>query len=319
MQGQNTNTHYKIERLSSDNLHSLISLYKATFRISVSLSYLLKKYDTQGFGVSFIGFIAFDITSNKPAGYYGVFPIKVKYGNQIVLAAQSGDTMTHPSHQGKGLFTKLAQMTYDLAKQVGISFVFGFPNKNSSHGFINKLNWKHYSDVNNYTITFRKIPFDKLAKKFPFFAKFYFRFVSAKIANVVVEKMLENSLASYNSEKGFVIHDLSFYNYKKYHSYFTIKISNIVCVIKVDGRLWVGDIEFCDEQTFFNVLSNIEELAKSLGCSSVQFSVAENTVIDSRLKSKYNLTSKNPVGFIDLAGDVNPANFAYQAIDFDTY
>lgn len=51
----------------------------------------------------------------------------------------SFNTATHPEHQGKGLFTQLANRTYDLAAKLGYSFVIGVANANSTPGFVRKL------------------------------------------------------------------------------------------------------------------------------------------------------------------------------------
>ena len=46
----------------------------------------------------------------------------------------------HPNFQRKGMFSKLAEKTYELAKKDGYDFVYGISNKNSTSGFI-KLNF----------------------------------------------------------------------------------------------------------------------------------------------------------------------------------
>lgn len=310
---------YNFCRLSIDNLGNLISLYKACFNYKIRFEYLLEKYNTHAFGASFVGFIAFSKTSNLPAAYYGVFPIRCKARDKVILAAQSGDTMTHPQHQGKGLFTTLAQLTYDLARQQGISFVFGFPNRNSYPGFIKKLYWSHYADINNYSIKTGSIPFDKIAKKFPFFSQIYASFVVRRLARFITGELLPNSLESLDPKVGFVIHDLDFYQYKRYHRIYRIKVNKVLCVIKIDGRMWIGDIDSCSEVEFFAVINTLRKLATKLGCSSIQFSVFNDSSIDRRLNSRYKISSKNPIGCIELKKGVFPERFAYQALDFDTF
>ena len=63
-------------------------------------------------------------------------------GKRFVLF-QSIDTMTNPDYQKMGLFTKLAQITYDhLISTRGAVYIFGFAGSSSLPGFVNKLNWK---------------------------------------------------------------------------------------------------------------------------------------------------------------------------------
>ena len=54
------------------------------------------------------------------------------------------DTMTHPNYRNRGLFIKLANLTYDHAfKEFGSLKLIGIPGSNSYHGFVNKLHWKN--------------------------------------------------------------------------------------------------------------------------------------------------------------------------------
>ena len=52
------------------------------------------------------------------------------------------NTATHPQHQGKKLFTTLAEMSYKTAVEQGYGFVIGVANANSTHGFVNKLGFQ---------------------------------------------------------------------------------------------------------------------------------------------------------------------------------
>lgn len=310
---------YRFDRLSIANLYQLVKLYQYCFKLKVGINYLKQKYNTASFGASFIGYLAIDLISGEPAAYYGVFPIITRKDGVDYLVAQSGDTMTHPKHQGKGLFTKLATITYDLAKKEGIQFVFGFPNKNSYPGFVKKLNWQHYGYINNYSLKVRNLPFDKLAKKFPFFKYFYDSFVEKRLRNVVTDLIIPNSIEKHNPEYGYIVHDQKFYEYKTYFKSYKVKLNGINCIIKIDGRLWVGDIEFCNEENFLEMRNELQFLAKKLGCSTVLFSVFEGTFPDVILKKNFEIKEKNPVGALNLSLNVNPARFAYNAIDFDTY
>lgn len=73
------------------------------------------------------------------AGHYATIPVKMMLGGKVEMGLLSLNTATHPKHQGKGLFTKLANATYDYAKENGYKFVIGVANANSTHGFLKKL------------------------------------------------------------------------------------------------------------------------------------------------------------------------------------
>lgn len=73
------------------------------------------------------------------AGHYATIPIKMMIGGCVEKGLLSLNTATHPKHQGKGLFVKLATTTYDYAKMNDFKFVIGVANANSTHGFIKRL------------------------------------------------------------------------------------------------------------------------------------------------------------------------------------
>lgn len=73
------------------------------------------------------------------AGHYATIPVKMMLDGKEVKGLLSLNTATHPKHQGKGLFTKLANATYEYAKENGYKFVVGVANANSTHGFLKKL------------------------------------------------------------------------------------------------------------------------------------------------------------------------------------
>lgn len=90
--------------------------------------------------VLFVDF-AIDPGVNKLAAVYAVLPVHFWVKGQVRLACQSLDTRTGVNYRGRGLFIKLAKMVYERCEKEGIAFVYGFPNRNSVHGFYNRLNW----------------------------------------------------------------------------------------------------------------------------------------------------------------------------------
>jgi GNAT superfamily N-acetyltransferase len=307
---------YSFERLSKDNLKDLIFLYKTAFNEITDISFLEKKYNTSFFGLSYVGFIAYHQASKTPAAYYGVFPIKLQKDGKELLAAQSGDTMTHPDHRGKGLFVSLANETYKLAKELGVHFIFGFPNENSYPGFVKKLNWKHYSNVNHYKFKGSSIPMDKIAKKIPALRAIHKAFFPQPNTTKL---HFANSLGYQFQSMGNIKHDLSFFKYKCYAPSFIVEIAGIKCWLKVDGRVWVGDIEFCNESEFEKVIDGLIAFTKRKFCSTLMFSVMKNSVYDQRLKKRATSGASIAVGCLDLSGQYTPENFVYQAGDFDTF
>lgn len=89
---------------------------------------------------SAIGFDAWD--GDRLAAHYVCVPARAAVGGSVVKTMLSLNTATHPEYQGKGLFTKLAEMTYETAAVAGIDAVFGVANANSTSGFVRKLGFQ---------------------------------------------------------------------------------------------------------------------------------------------------------------------------------
>ena len=81
------------------------------------------------------------------AGHYVALPMAAAVEGKLEKGLLSLNTATHPAHQGKGLFTKLARATYEHAAQAGYGFVVGVANANSTHGFTKKLGFELVSPL----------------------------------------------------------------------------------------------------------------------------------------------------------------------------
>ncbi|HEB52541.1 MAG TPA: GNAT family N-acetyltransferase [bacterium] len=76
------------------------------------------------------------------AGHYVTIPATAHVGGENVRVLLSLNTATHPDHRGKGLFTKLADATYQAGAEQGFDAVYGVANANSTPGFLKKLGFQ---------------------------------------------------------------------------------------------------------------------------------------------------------------------------------
>jgi GNAT superfamily N-acetyltransferase len=76
------------------------------------------------------------------AAHYVTVPVRLRAGEAVHHGLLSLNTATHPEHQGRKLFTRLAQATYDQAASAGHAFVIGVANANSTPGFRDKLGFE---------------------------------------------------------------------------------------------------------------------------------------------------------------------------------
>ena len=118
-----------------------IALFQACFAGSAKFSteYLdwLYRQNPEG---EVVGFDAWE--GEKLAAHYVTIPSRARILGQDCRVLLSLNTATHPDFQGKGLFTKLAELTYGAGAVQGFTGVYGVANANSTPGFTRKLNFK---------------------------------------------------------------------------------------------------------------------------------------------------------------------------------
>lgn len=105
-------------------------------RAGFSVAYLSWLYHLNPEGLA-IGFDAWE--GDELIAHYACIPCRVEFEGVPTRAMLSLNTATHPAHQGKGLFTQLAYLTYEAAAAQGIQSVYGIANANSTPGFVRKL------------------------------------------------------------------------------------------------------------------------------------------------------------------------------------
>lgn len=311
---------FHIVRNQKSHYPSILKLYHETSGYQKNLNFVERKYDTAIYGKSDIGFLAYD--NKQIASYYGVFPIKMRYKNVEYLAAQSGDTLTHPNYQKKGLFTHLAKETYLLAQKENIQFVFGFPNKNSLPGFQKKLNWVCHHKMQEITIAVNTIPLAELVSKKNILNEIYLSWVNKIISKYRVNPN-QVPLDGFNTQDKYlsVKKDVDFFMYKKYSSASLISKNNFLIYLKVETHLIIGDVAFFEIEKLPEFISTIKQMARLLFAYKIKFYLSSNHWLFQYLKEKYTPIDNNYIGFCfinqNMTFPVDDALFC--AADFDTF
>ena len=87
--------------------------------------------------------VGFDAREHgRLAAHYACVPARAFVGSREVSVLLSLNTATHPDYQGRGIFTRLAELTYDIGSKLDYDSVYGVANSNSSPGFIKNLNFQ---------------------------------------------------------------------------------------------------------------------------------------------------------------------------------
>jgi hypothetical protein len=307
---------YIIRPFTYDQFSHLSYLYENAFREKVATGFLEKKYNTEPFGAGVIGFLAYT-RSGEPAAYYGIFPLTMMYNGKRVLAAQSGDTMTHSHHRGRGLFVKLAALTYEKAAEEGIAFVYGFPNRQNSYGGLMKLNWTHNGDLKKYSIFVPALPLAGAATKFPAMQGIYDSYSMKILRKYITGTYFQNSLAGENII--YTERDEKFYIYKQYCKKFILDVNGIGVYVKLGSSLQVGDMEKVDMQTFFRVLDKLKRLAFAVGAHCITFQFSPGVWMDNYLSIRYEPREGMPVCYLDFGSGLDLSNLKFTLADFDTF
>jgi hypothetical protein len=80
------------------------------------------------------------LVNGNVIGHYAMIPIPFIQENLQYLGYLSMTTMVHPDYRKYGLFQELASIAY--ANALPKTFVYGFPNSNSTPGFKKRLEWE---------------------------------------------------------------------------------------------------------------------------------------------------------------------------------
>jgi hypothetical protein len=310
------NTDYRFERLDENRLKDLLYLYNSVFKTNAEMDFIKKKYDTGFTGVKYTGFIAYD-KNNSPAAYYGVFPLFVVHKDNTFLAAQSGDTMTRAEHRGKGLFYSLATETYKLASELGVKFVFGFPNMNSYKGFL-KLKWIHRGYIKKYKINTLSPPVSYAAKKLRPFNKIYNKYADSVISGYRAGKVSFSSSVN-TGEYISVKHDDDFFKYKNYSKKYVIELYGKCVYFKIEGAMMIGDIEKCTEQEFWLIIKKLKQISFRLFIPAIIINICVDTDYDNYLSKALNAEENLPVCYFNLSDELDLDKLQFTAADIDTF
>src|SRR3972149_7211686 len=112
--------------------YQIVALFDEVFGNNPGLHLWRWRFLKNPFGKGIIKLL-FD--GDRLIGHYSIIPLNIEVQCEPIRVGFSLDTMTHPSYAKRGIFTFLAQETYNECQLLGLRLVYGFPNANSYHGF----------------------------------------------------------------------------------------------------------------------------------------------------------------------------------------
>lgn len=311
---------YLFKRLSDDNFCDLEYLFSEVYPGDETKLDLKNKFDTECFGIKHLGFLAYEESTNSVAAFYGVFPLPIRLGGNEVIAAQSGDTMTHPDHRGKGLFVSLAKATFELCKEMGVVFVFGYPNENSYPGFVKRLGWTHSYDMVGWNVIVPTFPVASALKRFGF-GRFHRKIFTRLLKRVFDEVSYEDAvgLLFFETSEDSVIHDIRFLNYKLRDG-FILKYKSTIIFVKVDDDIRIGLIAAPNgSEDVKGALRLLGVVCWFGGVVRIRSYFSPGGKMDKLLKNIGIRRGSTPFCYLKFAGDSDLVNFETVYVDYDTY
>lgn len=306
---------YVVKRLNAENLTDVGRLYNAVYSKQITPGFFEKKYDTAFTGVKYAGFIAY--SNQQPIAFYALIPCFIKYGEKIILSAQSADTMTHPDHRNKGLFVELALSTFQLCRDLNIRLLFGFPNQNSLPGFVNKLGWRVTDIMDCFIIHTGGFSFKRIAGKFPGLKNLYGSYQKRILKKYLAkESGIDNSV--FEDGFGGLHRDELYFMYKSYSDSKVIKIGASTLWVKFSSIILIGDVSVQPDD-FDDMIYGLKKLASKLGIKQIHFHASPGTKLHSLFAMRFNSIPSFPVIFKVLGGDLQTDKIKFTSADIDTF
>ncbi|MGP3699597.1 GNAT family N-acetyltransferase [Rhodobacter sp. NSM] len=135
-----------VNALERAKIEDYLALFELTYGHNRKLTapYLHWLYESNPHGRA-VGFDAY--LDGELAAHYVTIPRIYRVDGENVQGVLSVNTATHPNHQRRGLFTRLAAATYERAANEGYKYIVGVANAQSIHGFLNKLEFEHLGQI----------------------------------------------------------------------------------------------------------------------------------------------------------------------------
>lgn len=150
---------FRLLDLSERGIENIFELLSAVFPDSSHISQAVIDWEynlnPEGNAVGFNAWV-----DDFLAGHYATIPLRAVVNGREEKGLLSLNTATHGGHRGKGLFTQLANKTYEYAASNGFRFVIGVANANSTHGFTKKLGFQMVGPL-KAMIGIGRLPFSK--------------------------------------------------------------------------------------------------------------------------------------------------------------
>ena len=255
---------YTLYRFEESHIPDWIRLFEEVFGKKWTQKAVKQKYAHSKY--SYLGFVAYSPENKLIASYTGVYR-EIYFQGISEKVLQSCDTMTHPAHQGRGLFPYLAELTYQLIQEQGFTAVFGFPNQNSFPTFTQKMQWKVADNFIGYEIKVSTLPLAAIFSKFSLIQPLFAMYVQIYMG--LFYGKIGDSTALFNSFSG-ETYPVILRNFQKPNT-FLIAVKDTLFWVKITNSLIIGDIKSRSCRDLAQAMQKLLWICRLCGIKTIYF------------------------------------------------
>lgn len=138
------NLNYFYGTNSKDEILKLSILLKKVFKKNFDIRYLEWLYNKNPNGKA----ISYNIENkNEIVGHYVIIPVELNINGIKERSALSLNTAVNNNFRGKGFFKIMAKKTYEKAKELGIKYIIGVANSQSTKLFFRHFNFENLGQL----------------------------------------------------------------------------------------------------------------------------------------------------------------------------
>ena len=156
---QNVDIIYK--KYSSGDEYKIIKLHNQVFECKINIKLWEWLFMSNPAGKSYIWLAK---AKDKLVGHFAAFPVKIKFGKQIIISSKSCLTMTHPEFRRENIFLNLSKLLFNDLKNSNITITFGNPNQNSYYAFTHKAGYKNLFGESGIPYLVKPLNIDNMLK-----------------------------------------------------------------------------------------------------------------------------------------------------------
>lgn len=292
-------------------------LFREVFGLEVTEDFLLRKYTTPWTRDGlFYGYMVLDPQGRARAHHTGI-PCRFRFGDRLVLGAQSCDTMTAAELQGKGVFTLLGKTVDALLKESGFAFIFGFANDITVVAAPKKLGWRQLGVLSGYRLPVRTLPVARACRRLRFPWRAYLALVDFVLAPHRVGEPVPSSCVG--EGHGGVERDEAFYGYRCFSFNRRVRLGGVAAWLKVDAGLTLGEIGPATEEQLLAMLRALRRRCFWLGIDTIWFHSSPGTPVEAVFARRF-AGFRSWTTFVgDFTAEVDVATIRLTAGDIDSF